>query len=185
MAGMRVLKLVIIKFCLLSSAFAFGQEGLVLMPIAQDSAQIEFDRQIEYRQLISGQISDVLIMEQYALPAFDFKNEFAKRYSLNNDLNSFTSLPLSGFSMGLMAPFYSPYYQNAKVLSQAAYKVNDRFTFGGYSYGVNSMPMLPPAPGINNFNRYGSTMFMQYKVGKNFKIETRVNVSQGGMHPDF
>jgi len=78
-----------------------------------------------------------------------------------------------------MSPFYSPFYQNGRVFSEAAYKIGDKFTFGGFSYGTNPMMMPPPAPGINNFNRYGSTMFMQYKVGKNFKIETRVNVSQG------
>jgi hypothetical protein len=123
--------------------------------------------------------------EQFELPEFDFNNEFSKRYPMDYEAMSIHSLPLSDFSLGLVNPFYAPGYISGTVLSQAAYKVNDRFTFGGFSYGVNTLPALPAAPGLNNFNRYGSTMFMQYKVGKNFKIETRVNVSQGGHHPGY
>jgi hypothetical protein len=182
---MRVLKILMFKLCLLLPVIAFTQEGAILMPLTQDSAQIELERQIEYQQLISGQFSNELVLEQMQLPDFDFTSEFARRYSINYDAMSMSSLPLSDFTLGLFTPFYSPYTMNSTVLSQAAYKVNDRFIFGGFSYGSNFLPTLPPAPGINNFNRYGSTMFMQYKVGKNFKIETRVNVSQGGMHPGY
>ena len=75
----------------------------------------------------------------------------------------------------------SPFYQNGTILSQAAYQLSDKFTMGGYSYGTNSIFAAPNAnPRANKFNNYGSTLYMQYKVSKNFKIETRVNVSQGG-----
>jgi len=176
-----MLKIIIVQVLFILSLAASAQEGLILKPMEQDSALIKLERQIEYNQLISGQIPGELFLEKIELPKFDYKTEFVKRYSLNYDNYSFNSLPLTGFSLGMMGPFY----QNGMVLSEAAYKVGDKFTFGGFSYGINPMMMPPPAPGINNFNRYGSTMFMQYKVSKNFKIETRVNVSQGGQYPGF
>ena len=71
------------------------------------------------------------------------------------------------------------------ILSEGAYKISNKFTFGGYSYGTNPMNLPPPMPGMNDFSHYGYTMFMQYKVGKNFKIETRFNISKGGRLPWF
>ncbi|HSM48550.1 MAG TPA: hypothetical protein VK872_12085, partial [Draconibacterium sp.] len=118
---------------------------------------------------------------------FDLNTEFAKMYSLNLNLYNFNNMFNSGFSTGMMNPFYSPFYQNGMVLSEGAYKFSDKFTFGGFSYGANSMMSGPPmpTPGMDKFDRYGSTLFMQYKVSKNFKIETRFNVSQGGRYPGF
>jgi len=180
-----MLKIIIVQVLFILSLVASAQEGLILKPMEQDSAQMAVERQIEYQQLISGQIPNELMLGNIKLPDFDYKTEYSKKYSINSDIYSFNNLPLADFSLGMMSPFYSPFYQNGTVLNAAAYKVGGKFTFGGFSYGMNSMMMPPPVPGINNFNRYGSTMFMQYKVSKNFKIETRVNVSQGGMYPGF
>ena len=172
---------------LLMISFAgIAQQGAILMPIEQDSAQIEFGKQIEYRQLISGQIPGGLMDETIKLPGFNFHDEFARRYTLNLNMQSFGGIPFSGFSAGSMYPMFSPFYQNGMVLSEAAYKVGDKFTFGGFSYGTNSMMSAPlPNQGMNKFDSYGSTIFLQYKVSKNFKIETRFNVNQGGFYPGF
>jgi len=178
---MKNIKNMLLLLLIFVSVFAVAQEGLILKPMEQDSSLIQLERQIKYHQLITGQIPNELFLQKIELPKFDYKTEIAKRYSLNYDMYSFNSLPLTDFSLGMMSPFY----HNGMVLSEAAYKVGDKFTFGGFSYGLNPMMMPPPAPGFNNFNRYGSTMFMQYKVSKNFKIETRINVSQGGQYPGF
>ena len=163
-----------------------AQQGVILMPIEQDSAQIELSRQLEYRQLISGQMQAGLVSETIKLPGFNFNDEFSRRYTLNLNLQSFGGIPFSGFSAGSMYPMFSPFYQNGMVLSEAAYKVGNKFTFGGFSYGANSMMSAPlPNQGMNKFDSYGSTIFLQYKVSKNFKIETRVNVNQGGVFPGF
>lgn len=183
--GMNNFSYILFLFLLVASVKSTAQEGIILMPIEQDSASIEIGKQIEYRQLISGQLLPGLQSEKIELSGFNFKDEFDKRYAFNINLHSFGSMPYSGFSAGTMSPFYSPFYQNGMVLSEGAYRLGEKFTFGGFSYGANSMLMPPPVPGINKFNSYGSTMFMQYKVGKNFKIETRVNVSQGGLYPVF
>lgn len=181
---MRNILLLLLAFISIGSA---AQEVLILKPMEQDSTQLQLERQIEYRQLISGKASNDFMTEKMELPKFDYKSEFSKRYTHNFDINSFNSFPRYGFSTRTMNPFYSPFYQNGMVLSEGAYKFGDKFTFGGFSYGANSMMSGPPMPnmGMNKFDRYGSTLFMQYKVSKNFKIETRVNVSQGGMYPGF
>ena len=163
-----------------------AQQGILMMPLEQDSAQIELNKQIEYRQLISGQMPAGLITEKIELPGFNFNEELARRYALNLNLYSFGGIPMTGISTGSMYPFFSPFYQNGMVLSEGAYKMGDKFTLGGFSYGANSIMNLPTLnPEMNNFDSYGSTLFLQYKVSKNFKIETRVNVSQRGIHPGF
>lgn len=183
---MKDFKIILFLFLLVITARSFAQQGLIMMPLEQDSAQIELGKQIEYRQLISGQMPAGLMSETIKLPGFNFHDEFAQRYSVQFNMYSFGSFPASGFSAGTMNSFYSPFYQNAMVLSEAAYKIGNKFSFGGFSYGANSMLSAPlPNQGMNKFDSYGSTIFLQYKVSKNFKIETRVNVSQGGIYPGF
>jgi hypothetical protein len=184
---MNSFKNILILFLTLFWVGAAAQQGNILMPLETDSSQIDIERQIEYRQLISGQFNNDLFPETVKLSGFDLNTEFAKMYSLNLNLYNFHSVFNSGFSTGMMNPFYSPFYQNGMVLSEGAYKFSDKFTFGGFSYGANSMMSGPPmpTPGMDKFDRYGSTLFMQYKVSKNFKIETRFNVSQGGRYPGF
>jgi len=73
---------------------------------------------------------------------------------------------------------YSPFFTSGKIFNQAIYRVNDRFSFGGNSFGTQSVfdqPALNPA--IQIMSTKGASMFLQYKVSKNFKIETRVSVS--------
>ncbi len=153
----------------------------------QDSAQMKLQRQIEYRQLISGNTFDINFMDKIIeLPDFNFQAEYRNRYTLNLNINPITNYSFVGLSSGMTNPFYSPFYGYATVLSAAAYQLGDKFTLGGFSYGTNSIFSSPyPNRGMNNFDSYGSTLFLQYKVSKNFKIETRVNVQQGGQHPGF
>jgi hypothetical protein len=183
---MSKLKKILFLLLILISMVSAAQQGIILMPLEQDSSQIELEKQIEYRQLLSGQFRTDLFPETIKLSGFDLNTEFAKMYSLNLNVFNFNSLYNSDISTG-MNPFPSPFYQNGMVLSEGAYKFSDKFTFGGFSYGANSMMSGPPMPnmGMNKFDRYGSTLFMQYKVSKNFKIETRFNVSQGGRYPGF
>ncbi len=177
----KILFLVLVTLSLKSNA----QQSEMLMPMEQDSTQIELGKQIEYRQLVSGQMFDGLNAETITLTGFDFDAEFAKRYGFSFDLYSFAHSPMTAFSAGGLNPFFSPFNQNGMILSEGAYRISNRFTFGGYSYGTNPMNLPPPMPGMNDFSRYGNTMYMQYKVGKNFKIETRFNISKGGMYPGF
>ncbi len=177
----KIFFLVLITASLKSNA----QQTEILMPMEQDSTQIELGKQIEYRQLISGEMFPGLHGETISLSGFDFDAEFVKRYGFSFDLFSFAHTPLTDFSVGGLNPPFSPFNQNGMILSEGAYKISNKFTFGGYSYGTSPMNLPPPMPGMNDFTHYGNTMFMQYKVGKNFKIETRFNISKGGMYPAF
>lgn len=171
-----------VLFVLMAPFSLLAQE--VLMPLATDSASINLERQIEYRQLVTGQLlpPDNVI----SFPKFDFNSGIDQRYTIGLTHGFNSGLPsYSYFSAATTSPYFSPFYGNGAVLSEGAYKLGNKFVLGGFSYGVNS-PFFAPLPhSTNQFNRYGSTLYMQYKVGKNFKIETRVNVSQGGIHPGF
>ncbi len=181
-----MLKIIFVQVLLILTLIAGAQEGLILKPLEQDSTQLGLERQIEYRQLISGQVPENLVMEIPQLPKFDFNEGIYKRYSFDFDNYSFYNFGGGVFSSVALNPFYSPFYGNGAVFSQGAYKLNDKFTIGGFSYGANPVMSAPfPNQGLNKFNTYGSTLFMQYKVSKNFKIETRINVQQGGRYPGF
>ncbi|GAB1451610.1 hypothetical protein MASR2M47_16660 [Draconibacterium sp.] len=182
---MRILIKILFLALIIASLKSTAQQGELLMPLSLDSAQIQLEKQIEYRQLISGQMFPGLHGETISLTGFDFADEFAKRYGFSFDSYSFNRYSMSGFSAGGLDPIYSPFNQNGMVLSEGAYKFGDKFTFGGYSYGTSPMNLPPPMPGMKNFSGHGNTMFMQYKVNKNFKIETRFNISQGGRYPGF
>ncbi len=182
---MLKVKNILVLFTFLISVAANAQQGIVMKPLEMDSTQLEMERQLEYRQLISGSQEGSLFSEKIKLPGFDERYEFNKRYTLNLDIFAFESFPQMGFSTGATNTFFSPFYHNGMILSDAAYQMGDKFVLGGYSYGANSVFSAPfPNQGMNNYDTYGSTLFMQYKVSKKFKIETRVNVSQGN-RPGF
>lgn len=181
---MKAVYNLILSLSMFVSVTGFAQQGIMLKPLETDTAAIELQRQAEYRQLVSGQIPGGFMVHQLEFPKFDFKSNFISDYTFNFTRFFSGGLPVNGFSLGSPTTFFSPFYGNATVLSQGVYQLNNRFSMGGYSYGVNS-PLSAPLPNaFENFDRYGSTFFMQYKVSKNFKIETRINVSQGG-HPGF
>lgn len=112
---------------------------------------------------------DHSIFNQPLIPDYNKLLDFKKSLS-GFKASSSTSLNI-GFG-------YSPFFSSGKIFNQATYRVNDRFSFGGNSFGAQSVfdqPALNPA--IQNMSTKGASMFMQYKVSKNFKIETRVSVS--------
>ncbi len=167
---------------------SFAQQGLQMEFTELDSAQMKLQREIEYRQLISGNAFDPNLMdEKVELPDFNFMEEYNNRYTLNLGVYPLTNYSFGGLSSGMSPMFYSPFYGNATVLSAASYKLGNKFVLGGYSYGTNSIFGTPAINnGNNNFDNYGSTLIMQYKVSKNFKIETQINVMQGGQRrPGF
>ena len=163
---------------------SFAQQGLQLDFTEQDSIEMKLQRDLEYQQLISG-LSNFFV-DDIKLPDLNFQEEFRNRYKVSFDFSPIAQTNFYGFSSGMGNSFPSPFYSNGQIFSSAAYQISDKFTFGGFSYGANSVFSAPlPNQQMNNFDNYGSTLFMEYKVSKNFKIETRVNVQQGGHPPGF
>lgn len=170
---------------LLVAVSGFAQQGIIMKPLETDSAQMELERQMEYRQLISGSQTGSLLTEKIALPGFNDLLTANNRYAFNFDFSAINNFAFTGISTGTGSAFYNPYFHNGVVLSEGAYKLGDKFTFGGFSYGANTVFSAPlPNQSSGSFDSYGSTLFMQYNVSKKVKIQTRVNVSQGHF-PEF
>ncbi len=173
---MRKLIYLFILFCFSGAA---AQEGLTPLFPEQDSTELAAERQIMYHQLLNGTFDTELFSEPVQLPEFNFQQELMKRWSYNPE-TTFHQVYFNGFHPSAFGFFPSPFYSEGAVFSQEKYQLSDKFVIGGFSYGANSLFSAPlPGKGINDFDTRGATMFMQYKVSKNFKIETRVSVQQG------
>lgn len=145
-----------------------------------DSTQMKNERQLLYQQLLSVSLQSSGLMDNIKLPEFDFNGELPKRYQFSAETFTTNQYQFNIYPGGNSILTSSPFFTNGAVFSEAQYKFSDKFILGGYSFGTNSIFASPlPNQGMNNFNTRVSTLFMQYKVSKNFKIETRVSVSQG------
>lgn len=162
---------------------SFAQQGLQMEFGKPDSTEVIQHRQTEYYQFING-IGQYELVDDLKLPAYQFNPTSGSPYSFN-----FTYQPyFNNFSSISNFDLISPFFYNGEVLSSEAYQIGNRLVFGGFSYGANSMMSAPlPNQTGRSFDTFGSTMFMQYKVSKNFKIETRVTVgqNQGPRPPGF
>ncbi len=166
-------------FLFVVSLGAFSQDLLLPELPEVDSLELNRDNKLLYPQLLSGAfLQDDFI--QFQLPEFNFSDGLSGQWSLSNQEFMTNRFEWNGFFPGLFGPASSVFFQSGSVFSSAAYKLNDRFAVGGYSFGAQSVFSAPfPNQGINNFDFRSSTIFMQYNVSKNFKIETRISVTQG------
>jgi hypothetical protein len=157
-----------------------AQEPLMPQLSGKDSTLLEIERQVMYRQLLSGMLPAGHLMEPMPLPGFDLDAELSKRWQVDPSVLTLDAWEVNGWIPGFTGLSGSPFLRNETVFSGSVYRLNDRFSLGGYSFGANSVFTAPlPNQGMNPFDVRGSTLFMQYKVSKNFKIETRVNVTHG------
>ncbi len=179
---MRHMKNLFFVFLVIFSWQAVAQENLMpLTPYEKDSSQIELERLILYRQLLTGTLQSGGLDTELGFQKFDTNllieqqqyNFNAQRYLNTGDFGTFPFSPHLFFSP-------SPFFRNGMIFGGSTYGISDKFKLGGYSFGANSVFSAPlPNQNPNTFDTRGATMFMQYKVSKNFKIETRVSVSQG------
>ncbi|WP_320112994.1 hypothetical protein [Draconibacterium orientale] len=159
----------------------FAQQGLQMDFGEVDSSEVFQHRQIEYYNLINGGMGANYLMNDLQLPEFNMNQFYQSRYTLALAAFpqfNYTSLSFHG------SDIVSPYYYNAELLSSSAFELGDKFVIGGYSYGANLINSAPlPNQNSNYFDAYGSTLFMQYKVSKKFKIETSISIQQNRMGP--
>ena len=111
----------------------------------------------------------------------DFKSAFYKQplfpeSNWKTDFNSMENpFPISNQSVRIG---YDPMFSQFSIMNQARYQINDKFSIGGNSFSgssiFNPMPINRP---FSEMEIKGASMFMEYKVSKKFKIETRVSVS--------
>ncbi len=110
------------------------------------------------------------------LPAFDFREYLASRWKVETPGSLFSGF----YGNARLFPGGMPLFYGGTmaVFNQAAYQFSDRLRMGGNSFGVNPPWVAPGLPGgQNRYDFRGASLFMEYKVSKNFRIETRVSVS--------
>lgn len=134
---------------------------------------------ILYSEIAAGIFAEPL---KLAVPSFDIN-----QYLNNNWRIDYESFSMFGHSprISLNQPFIMhPFIHQAAIFNQATYRLSDKLSLGGNSFGINSALSAPlPNPSANQWDTRGASMFMQYKVNKNFRIETRISVTNQQFHP--
>lgn len=172
---MKRLILTIISSC--AMLFTVAQEEIALDSISK------LNKQTDIRQLTIGKplfsddsfsvvkinLFDISTFQQPLIPDYNKNLDFLK------NLNAFR---VSTDSYSITRLGFSPFLATGIVFNQSTYRLNDRFSLGGNSFGYNSVfdqPRLNPA--IQNMSTKGASMFLQYKVSKGFKVEGRVSIT--------
>lgn len=172
---MKRFVLLIISSC--AMLIASAQEEIVLDSIQKSQIELiaapsNMDMPVLFGDSYStNKISliDPFLFHQPLLTDYTKNLGFLK--SLNTPNVSSEAFSINGFGL-------SPFYSSGVVFNQSSYRMNDRLTFGGNSFGAQSV-FEPPRmnSSMQNMSTKGASMFMQYKVSKNFKVETRVSIS--------
>ena len=153
---------------------AVAQQGPQLMLPEIDSFEIESGETVMPEVAPeSGMLNSDLFYSIKPVP-LNIDQAYFDRYMLNSSL---VNMPEINYIPETSFMPNSPFYTDGEIFGGSATQLNDKITIGGFSYGANSV-FSAPLPNQRNsyYDTYGSTMFMQYKVSKNFKIETRVSV---------
>lgn len=156
---------------------AFAQQGLQIMLPDEDSLDVKTVQPSPSVLLNeNGIINPDFLMYKLKPSPLNLEQSYRNRYAVNA---SVFEMPKLNFIPPTSLNMVSPFYTNAQIFGGSSTKLNDKITIGGFSYGANSI-FSSPIPNQHNsyLDTYGSTMFMQYKVSKNIKIETRVSVGQ-------
>jgi hypothetical protein len=183
-----MMKLLTVIFCLAFFTPTAFSQGLteIAMPGIDTLKSVQTVRSVSglSTPLFNPEFPLVLSPEMFVLdaPVFDFKPYMQSNWKVEYQ-NSIGFHPEARFSFG--NPFMvSPLFHTGTIFNQATYSLSDKLTLGGNSFGVNSIFTAPlPHPAANQWETRGASMFMQYKVNKNFKIETRISVTGNQYHP--
>jgi hypothetical protein len=109
------------------------------------------------------------------IPSFDFSGILKNKWK--------TDVPLS--NRFLTFPYISTYFPfSGTVFNQAIYQATDRLKIGGNSFGINSLLHAPlPGVGPGNYDYRGMSVFMEYKINKNFRIGGSISVAGNPYQP--
>jgi hypothetical protein len=167
-------------FTMISSCvmlFAAAQEEIALDSIRNNQKDFDTRQMILLRPTLSD---DTFTLDKISL--FDqsiFRRPLLPNYSKNLDFSKYrNSALISSESFSVNSFGFSPFWANGFVFNQATYRLNDRISIGGNSFGAQSVfdqPRLNSS--MQNMSTKGASMFMQYKVSKSFKVETRISIS--------
>jgi len=172
---MKRFVLTIISSC--AMLLASAQEEIVLDSIQKKQLELDF------RQLKTDK--PFLMENPVPLERFNFMEQFNFCQPLLPDYNKVLNLAKYLNSSKITPETFSiqgygilPFYPSGAIFNQAAYRLNDHLSIGGNSFGAQSIfdqPRLNSS--IQDMSFRGASMFMQYKFSKNFKVETRVSIT--------
>ncbi|NCB09801.1 MAG: hypothetical protein EOM73_16785, partial [Bacteroidia bacterium] len=114
---MRTFILTILTLAFFSAA---AQEPLMpLMPLMpeQDSMQMETERRILYRQLLSGTLQTGGMLDIPEFRRIDFNSEIRQPYHFQPEKVSFSTSSFDGFLSGMHGFSPSPFFRNGAVFS--------------------------------------------------------------------
>lgn len=167
--------LLLISSC--AVVFAYPQEEIILDSIPKITSEAKAkELQMENPLLFGNSFS----MEEINL--FDrsmFNQPLLPDYHKNLDFPKYLKSGLISSESFLVQRFgYLPFYPNGAIFNRAAYRLSDRLSVGGNSFGAQTVFDKPRInSSMQDMGTKGASMFMQYKVSKNFRIETRVSIS--------
>lgn len=176
-----------ILLILLSSSFLVAQE-LMEVPLSGIDSMKQISPATDAWMMspnlsypMIGNPSDFILSS--GIRDFDFSKYLVKnRKVLSFQLDNQASL-FSPVVMPVLSP-YAPWLHSSAILNQAAYSISDKLVLGGNSFGLNSIHSAPlPVFDQQQWDIRGASMFMQYKVNRNFTIETRVSVTGNRFQP--
>lgn len=114
-----------------------------------------------------------------SVPSFTFKRPTGLEnqpfvLNLYRQIPSGTTLVTNQFSLLSPSPFMNSFF----VQNAATYRLNDKLFLSGNSFSGNSVfNPLPANPDLKNMSIRGASMFLQYKISKNFHIGGGVSVT--------
>jgi len=169
---MKRFLLLLISSCAL--LLAYTQEEIVLDSIPREvkSKELNMEKPLLFENsfLTNGiNLYNKSTFDQPIIP------DYLKNLDFKKHLDFSKSRTESFSTNGLII---SPFYNNATIFNQETYRLSDKFSFGGNSFGAQSVFDIPKInSSINEMSTKGASMFMQYKISKNLKVETRVSVT--------
>lgn len=120
-------------------------------------------------------------------PASTFGSVMPGLSFLQKDFKGLNNPPTSDFSHPISLNNYSsftnftlvhPLISSFSVQHAASYRLNNRLNLRGNSFSAGSVfNSLPPNPGFKEMNINGASMFLQYKISKNIRIEGGVSIT--------
>jgi hypothetical protein len=113
----------------------------------------------------------------FVTPSIDFSGILNKRWKIDGPFtNRFLTFP------SISTYFFFP--GTGTVFNQAVYQATDKLKIGGNSFGINSLLHAPlPGVGLRNYDYRGMSVFMEYKINKNFRIGGSISVAGNPYQP--
>jgi hypothetical protein len=174
---MKRFLLILISSCVMLAAYA--QEEIHLNKVPEMLNEAGSKLPIPEKPLL---FDDSFSITRFSLTDNSLFNQpLIPNYIKNLDFTKYLGKSIeTGYTSYPSGSLFSPYLTSVQVFNQSMYKLNSRFSFGGNSFGAQSI-FDPPRMNqtIQDMSIKGASMILQYKVSDKIKVQTRVSISTG------